>query len=150
MSSWRNAIWLLRERDDDYHSFYGKQLKFNLPRVRREWTYLVEKSIRLSNDLIAKGVTVPTLNPLGCIRLAMKVSFGQNNQMLMCINHQTRFFYASRSEFTEGISTCYYKIQIIFSISAYPDESLWFTINDLFGFPVIMSIEFKLNVNVEN
>ena len=64
MSSSRNNTWLLGERDDDYRRLRVSEPKEYFAGVRREWAYRVEESQRLSNDLIAMGVRVPTRHSL--------------------------------------------------------------------------------------
>lgn len=64
MSSSRNNTWLLGERDDDYRTLRVSDPVEYFAGVRREWAYRVEESERLSNDLIAMGLRVPSRNSL--------------------------------------------------------------------------------------
>lgn len=70
MSSSTCRIWLLNERDDDYHSLRRSDPKEYFAGVRREWDYRLEESERLRNDLIRMRARVPIRDSLAMFSVA--------------------------------------------------------------------------------
>lgn len=116
MSSSRNAIWLLKERDNDYRSLMLSAMKDYFVGVRREWAYRVGESIQLNNDLNAMGLRVPSRDSFGIYPIrddsVIRVEFKrrvvnsvacireENNRMLMRMSR--RFMYELAQDFVRA------------------------------------------------